>query len=232
MISLLHPTRLRPEKSLATIERWVRQAGCEVEVLVSLDTDDPLLSLYQKLFSTTDHKLIISNNRSAVDAVNNAAKQAKGDLFIVVSDDFDCQGNWGQRLMRVVDGKSDFVVKIDDGVQRWIITLPILDRVYYERYGYVYHPDFLHMFVDTYFTHQAEAQAKIVRAEHLKFPHQHYSITRSKKDAVSDKADKTWHQGKSLYLRLVRENFSPSNNYGLHSRQSVSHLQWLRKALR
>lgn len=232
LISLLHPTRLRPEKSLATIERWVSQAGCEIDVVVSLDTDDPLFPLYQKLYTTTDHRIIINNNRSAVDAVNNAAKEAKGDVFIVVSDDFDCPNNWGPQLLKIIHGKTDYVIKVNDGIQRWIITLPILDRVYYERYNYVYHPDFKHMFVDTYFTHQAEAQGRIIKAEHLDFIHNHYSVRRGKKDAVSYKADSTWNQGKSVYLRLVRENYGKMGNYGLYTRHAQGHIQWLRKALR
>lgn len=231
MISIIHPTRQRPEKSFSTIQKWVQRCSSEVEVVVSVDIDDPLLSFYTKLYSETPYKLIVNKNRSAVDAVNNAAKEAKGEIMVVVSDDFDCNPNWGTDILRVTRNKKDWVLKTNDGVQKWLITLPILDRAYYYRFGYIYHPDYLHMFVDTHFTHQAEYLDCVLRADNIWFPHHHYSVTKGPKDDVSRRADKTWNQGKTLYLQMVRKHFSGKARYGIKSPWGQGHLQWLKKTL-
>lgn len=231
MISIIHPTRQRPEKSFATIKKWVQRCGLDCEVLVSVDADDPLLHLYQSYYKDTPHKLLINQNRSAVDAVNIAASEAIGDIMVVVSDDFDCNAEWGKDILRAVKDKKYWVLKANDGVQKWIITLPILDREYYNRFGYIYHPEFIHMFVDTWFTHQAEALGKVIRIDTLWFPHLHYSIVRGKVDDVSRKADKSWNQGKSLYLNMVRKEFARLPRYGIKSPWAQGHIQWLQKSL-
>lgn len=231
MISIIHPSRQRPEKSFSTIQKWVQRCSSEVEVVVSVDIDDPLLTLYQSYYKDTNHKLIVNKNRSAVDAVNVAAKECTGEIIVVVSDDFDCNQDWGKHILRTVKDRKDWVLKANDGVQKWIITLPILDREYYNRFGYIYHPDFIHMFVDTWFTHQAEVLGKVIRTDTLWFPHLHYSIVRSKADDVSRRADKSWNQGKSLYLNMVRKQFSNITKYGIKSPWGQGHVQWLQKSL-
>lgn len=230
MISIIHPTRQRPEKSFATIQKWVQRCSSEVEVVVSVDIDDPLLNIYQSLYKDI-HKVIVNKNRSAVDAVNAAAKECTGNIMVVVSDDFDCNQGWGREIIRIVKDRKDWVLKANDGVQKWIITLPILDREYYNRFGYVYHPDFIHMFVDTWFTHQAEALGKILRVDTLWFPHLHYSVVRSNADEVSRRADKSWNQGKALYLHMVRQQFKGIPKYGIKSPWGQGHIQWLQRSL-
>jgi hypothetical protein len=206
-ISLLHPSRSRPQKSYNTIQKWVERAGTEVEVIISLDTDDPnkldYVNSYVPIFNVN---IIFNTNRSAVDAINNAAKQASGDIFIVVSDDTDCPENWAIDLLKHLEGKEDFIAKVDDGIQPWIITMPIMDRKYYDRFGYVYHPDFLHMFVDTHLSCVADLTGRRITIP-MKFAHLHYSTGASVKDAVSYKADSTWDQGEQLFLKNYENNF-------------------------
>lgn len=229
-ISILHPSRGRPYKSFETIRQWV-DGHPGVEVIVSLDVNDQFLPDYKLAYKDTNAILITNKNRSAVDAVNNAAKVAKGDIYVVVSDDFLPARRWGDEILRDFHG-GEFVLKINDGLQRWIITLPILSREYYQKLGYVYHPNFLHMFVDTYFTHEAEVNEVIHKRNDLLFPHRHYSVAKTPKDEVSKKADSTWNQGKNTYLRLVSENYRHLHNWGLRSRESQGHINWVKKALR
>jgi glycosyltransferase involved in cell wall biosynthesis len=234
LISLIHPSRSRPQKSKDTCLKWISRAGCDVELIVSIDDNDPFRRQYLDAYSQFDlfkTRVITNPNRSAVDAVNNGAKEAKGDILIVVSDDSDCQNNWGILILHAVDGKSDYVLKTYDGVQKWIITMPVMDRAYYSRFGYIYHPDYRHMFVDTDFTHVADVQGKILWRNDIVFPHLHYSVIKTRRDEVSEKADSTWHQGKDLYLRRFRESF---NLTGVDpwNVSSDGHKQWLREALR
>lgn len=214
MISILHPSRQRPEKSFNTCKKWLELAGTnDLELIVSIDSDDPTLMEYSmdsdkiaqmKLYS--QGKCFSKDNRSAVDAINNAAAASEGNILIVVSDDTDCPQNWAVDLLKAVEGKTDWIAKCSDGIQNWIITMPVMDRAYYNRFGYIYHPEYRHMFCDTELTCVADLTGRKINVD-LSFPHLHYSIGGAAKDDVSEKADKTWQQGEDLFLSRIKKNF-------------------------
>lgn len=228
MISILHPSRSRPEKSWQTTQKWIGNAGIQCELIVSVDYDDPHFNQYLLLYGS---QLIVNNNRSAVDAINNAAKVATGEILIVVSDDSDCPRNWGQKIIEATRNKRDWILKVNDGIQRWIITMPIMDRVYYSRFGYIYFPEYLHMFCDTELTHVADTLKRTLRRDDIYFPHRHYSVTREKKDEVTLRADATWNQGKQLYLQRVKQSFG-LKGVNVMDVSDSSHSRWLKMNLR
>lgn len=228
MISIIHPSRSRPEKAYTTVKKWLREAGCDVEYILSLDQDDPMIEKYNYGIGMC----AIHKNRSAIDAVNNAAKLTTGNILIQISDDFDCPPLWGEQILDATQGKSDWLLKVSDGTQGWIATLPIMDRVFYEANGYVYYPEYIHMFCDTDLTHKADIQKKIIWRNDIKFDHQHYSTGKNVKDSVSNKADLTWNQGERLYLNRCREKFGTGLDIWNISESGAAHKNWLRKKLR
>jgi hypothetical protein len=226
LISLLHPSRGRPEKSFETVQKWIQRAGnVSIELIVSLDEDDPELQGYREMHVSL---LEINKNRSAVDAINNAAKKARGNILIVVSDDTDCPENWAVDLLKCVEGKTDFIAKTNDGIQKWIITMPIMDRAYYNRFGYVYYPGYLHMFCDTELSCVADLTGRRIDIP-LTFEHLHYSVGKSNKDSVSEKADSTWTQGESLFLERYKRIFDLKEISGKIT--SPQYLSWIASKL-
>jgi len=77
LISVIHPTRSRPEISLERILTWLTKSGVEqIDVIISLDSDDPMLDGYYQRYSRFDVRLIINPNKSAIEAINNGALAA------------------------------------------------------------------------------------------------------------------------------------------------------------
>jgi glycosyltransferase involved in cell wall biosynthesis len=214
-ISLIHPSRSRPEKSCKTIDNWILSAKNDVEVILSNDNDDPLAWRYTTAYT----ERIISNNRSCVDAINNAAKIATGDIIVVVSDDTDCFPGWDTALLKEVEGKTDWILKTDDGIQPYIITMPCMDRAYYNRTGYIYHPDFLHMFCDTYMTCVADITGMKITSN-LMFKHLNDTI----KDDLRKRTDGTWQQGQDTFIRLMKQ-FSKADIQKIKDRQMIRFLR-------
>lgn len=204
IISLIHPSRSRATKAIEVAKRWIKEAGEPVDYILSIDSDDPEKDLYYELF--LGRRVACHNNRSAIDAINNAAKEATGDIFVVVSDDFACPSQWGTSLLRLVEGRKEWIAKTHDGIQRWIITLPIMDRAYYNRFGHIYHPDYMHMFCDTHMTAVADLLGRRINLD-MHFPHNHYSAGKSKRDDINIRADKTWGQGEYTFMKHYRNNF-------------------------
>lgn len=233
MISLLHPSRGRSGKAYITYSNWIRKAGNKenIEHILSLDVDDLELDRYKLLFQNST--ILINNNTCAVQATNEAAKVAKGDILIMLSDDFDCPESWDKIIEDAIEtGK---LLKVFDGTQRWIVTLAIMDRKYYEKYGYFYYPEYKHLFVDTDLTHKAELEGRLIFRNDIVFTHNHYTTGRSKKDATTERADATWKQGENLYLRRCKEKFGlPETTdilaLGKEATQS-GHMQWLQDKL-
>ncbi len=202
-ISIIHPSRSRSAIANKVRAEWLDKADGNIEYLFSLDYDDMQATLY-------DGECIFNKNRSAIDAINRGAEHVQGDLLIVVSDDFSCPKHWDSLLIWALQGKSDYCVKTKDGLQPTLMTLPIMDRVYYERFNYIYYPDYKHMFCDQEMTAVAHMLGKAVTLD-LEFTHNHFSTGRFKKDAITVRNNATWVQGETLFNHRLKTNFGIEN---------------------
>lgn len=205
---------------------WLQRAKDihNIEYILSADESDPQIDCYKAYFPAY---LIVNSNNSCVEAINKAAIVANGDLLVVVSDDFECPTNWDELLLQELSDKKDFLAKTQDGCQPWIITLPIMDRQYYNRFGYIYYPGYEHMFCDTEMTHVGHLLGRVIDLP-ISFPHKHYTQAGgAPKDALNQKNDNTWAQGEKLYLDRCMINF------GFQETQKVDlpnhHKNWLQQ---
>lgn len=180
-------------------------ADNDFQYILSVDIDDPMRDEYFDSFTGVVN-FIRNNNKSAIEAINRAAKVATGDLFIVISDDMDCPEHWDTQLLTALEGKEDYCVKVSDGKQPFIMTLPIMDRKYYNRFGYVYYPGYAHMFADTEMSAVAWMLGKYTPVD-VEFTHNHYSYGNTPKDRINVKNDATWGQGEALFKKRRRMNF-------------------------
>ncbi len=210
MISLLHPTRSRPDISLSTCKKWIERAGTEdIQLIISIDADEQRFDEYEKnheqLSAMMDQTamtraiLLVGENHSAIEAINHAAKVASGNILMVISDDTDCEQNWAIDLLKHLEGKSDFVVKCPDGIQDWMITMPVMDRKYYERFGYIY------MFCDLEVACVGDLLARTINVP-MMFRHDHYN-SYFENDPLRKKTNETWQQGEEVFLRRIKNNF-------------------------
>lgn len=235
------PSRGRPEKSLATFQKWNNPDTYNFQYILSLDQDDPLLDkyldIYPDYFSLKDTpnnaRILVNKNRSAIDAINAAAKYAWADILMVVSDDsepcadgsnYDNQHNWADKIHQAVPRHRDWILKTQDGIQPWIITMPIMGRDYYQRFGYIYHPDYAHMFCDTELTCVADITGKKI-VSNIMFPHKHYSVTGETPDFIAKKNDATWAQGEKLFLERYKRNFDLPPGQPIQDSGMIRYLQ-------
>lgn len=230
IFNLIHPSKGRPLKSFQAFKAWSDAAKYPqgARWLCSLDWDEDIGS-YMDAYTVNGFPImspIISKNKSAVDAVNNAAKHwmADGEIFIVVSDDTAPCQHWDDKIFKEVEGKSDWILKTQDGIQPWIITMPVLDRAYYNRFGYIYYPGYRHMFCDTELTCVADITGRKITSN-LLFPHKHYSVTKEPPDEINKKADATWARGEKLFLERYKMNFDLPPGSKIQDRGMIDWLQ-------
>lgn len=206
-ISIIHPSKSRAQKSFETISEWIKRCNNvnSIEIILSLDADDPQISEYKLLYEGIKCNKIISvlPNKSSVEAINQAALLTTGKILMVVSDDTTAPTSWDMRILNYTDKKTDWVLKVRDGLQNKIITLPIFDRAYYNRDKYVYHPNFKHLFSDTWFSDLAYARKRVI-VKNVRFPHRQYSIIGTEPDEINLKNNATYESGKKTYLELKK----------------------------
>lgn len=217
MITIIHPSRGRPEMAKQTALQWIAKIGLlddQFEYILSIDNDDPLRWRYSTKFPCTNFTIFRSDNRNAIDAINIPARfysayrgleENSKDFLIVISDDFDCPYDWGKLLIEDTIGISDWILKTQDGIQSWIVTLPIMDWTYYRRFNYVYHPDYFHGWSDTEMTCVGELTGRLITSETF-FKHNHYSVG-GVKDDTSIRADSFFEDGKIIFQRRINKNF-------------------------
>lgn len=212
-ISVIHASRSRPQQCYDVVKKWIQRADIprnhELEYIVSIDFDDDI-EKYYPIEKEYWAQLVVQENKSAIEAINWGAKHATGDVLISVSDDTDCPDKWMSKLIELICGKSDFCAKAEDGIQPTLVTMPIVDRLFYERYGYIYNSDYKHLFCDQELTAVAMMTGKYIKLP-LTFPHLHYSIGGMKKDAINIKNDATWVQGETLFNERLKSNFGIEN---------------------
>jgi hypothetical protein len=231
-ISLLHPSRGRPQKSFDTVHKWLYNRYTkwnDIEIVLSLDIDDPQLIEYFKvyrgdlnnldthdlkpgftrlLYNKTDDSLkiriIINNNKSVVEATNKAAEASEGNVLIYLSDDFNCPEDWDKLIVDELkwDNNRPLLLKVDDCLQKFnvpVLTIPIMNRSLYERLGYFWHPYYKSMHVDVDLYYTVQKLGALKNAEHLKFPHEHHSIGKANNDETYKRSEGNWDQGLKVF---------------------------------
>lgn len=223
MISIIHPSRSRPKQAFETARKWLDNAGCDVEYILSVDGDDPFgLEYFTR--NGAIGRYLCSDNKSAIDAINKAAAVSTGNILIQIADDFDCPPLWGQEIIDLTKGLTDWVLKTQDGIQEWIITLPIMDRAYYNRFSYIYYPEYKHMFCDTEMSCVADLLGRRLTSD-LMFKHNNGDFN----DDVRKKSNSTWEQGEKLFLSRYRNNFGLINPPGKITNQN--YINWAKSKL-
>lgn len=212
-ISLIHPSRSRPEKAKSTYDYWMSRAAHpeNIEHILSLDFSDPLHSQYAHFGNNSSS--VIDHNDCVVKATNIAASASTGDILIYLSDDFICPEKWDEKIMirfRVADEDTPLLIKVDDCLQKFnvdVLTIPIMNRALYERLGFFWHPEYRSMFCDQWLYWVCRNNKWIMFCEDLKFPHEHYSIGKAPKDVTYIRSDANWVSGQALYLKHKKEGF-------------------------
>jgi len=231
-ISVIHPSRNRPERASKVFNEMISKADNPelIQYIISIDNDETkdYTNISCGLFTPVT---LISDNRYCVGAINNGAKSSTGGILMVTSDDFDeWQQGWDTLIREAFRGYNCKMLKTNDGSQGWIATLPIMDRALYNKLGYIYNPEYLHMFCDTDLSSICDLMDCTIYRLDITFKHNHYTKLKNK-DSINERNDATWNQGEAIYLRRYKENFGLSKEEIKGKIKDTHHLAWVRRKL-
>jgi hypothetical protein len=209
MITLLHPSRGRPEKAYNTYKLWLSRAKEKnIEYILGIDEDDKHKSKYIELFKKEgkNAKVFIGNNNSLVECTNKIARLSKGDILIYLSDDFECPVYWDVQILRATKDHAKFLLKVDDCVQPFhqtVLTIPIMSRTLYSELGYFWFPEYKSMFCDVDLYHSTKKYH--IYAPELRFRHDHW-LQHGKVDETYKRSESNWKQGQKVWEKRQKEN--------------------------
>jgi hypothetical protein len=145
---------------------------------------------------------------------NRAAEASTGKFLITISDDYRPCEHWDTEILialehdhtadtNMIDGEYVLDVDNQDGAPH--IPFSFLTRAYYNRYGYIFYPEYKGLMADNDFTDVAREDGVVINAKHLKFRHLHYLCGTAPNDEVYQKQQQTLAYGQMIYNRRCAE---------------------------
>lgn len=203
-ISLVHATRGRTSKAVSTRENWLAHAAnpSQIEHIFAVDSDDlASVDMARQFVSVT------SDKKSCVAAWNAAARKARGDLIVQLSDDWHPCADWDRKLLEACGNadlqKEQLVIAIDDGHRKdQLLCMAICSRARLESQGDLFFEGYESVFSDNEFSSRAWRDGIVVDARSsLRFEHQHPAFGKAPMDATykHNNAKERYEAGKALF---------------------------------
>lgn len=182
-----YASRSRPENFERGLISIIENANepKNIVVLVSLDIDDKRLPEYmtviEKYWSKVHIKVKADKSNNKIHAINRDINDYKAhwDILINFSDDmiFTMKG-WDDFItekFKMYFPNGDGFLHLNDGNQSLsIATMSVMDRKYYDRDEYIYHPDYESLECDREATDVAHIRGRKVYIKEQLIKHLHY----------------------------------------------------------
>lgn len=211
-ILIKYTSRSRPENFFRGLTSIRENAnGNNYFVLVTLDSDDPKLQEY-KFYN--DMQIYISadlTSKNKIDAINRGIHKFDHfdwDILVNFSDDqvFTVKG-WDDIVRDWV--KPDTFVHFPDPNQSALATMSIMDRAYYDRFKYIYHPDYESVYCDNEAQEVAIKLGRYIKADICIFDHLHPAWGKAPNDRqyLLTEHPQVHHRDKLTYERRKANNY-------------------------
>ena len=122
----------------------------DYHILISVDKDDQ--SMYPLPVLDGNHTFVVGNSKNKIDAINRDLNEFDydWDILINMSDDMIFTKKGFDDVIRS-EFYNDFnqYLHFNDGNQKCnVCTMHIVGRNYYDRFKYIYHPDYISLWSD------------------------------------------------------------------------------------
>ena len=190
MISIVCPSRGRPELAKKMIDSFLKNPGCEVEILLYLNEDDPKLKEYKILIDSKYYS--IGPDRSPGYSWNLLAQQAKYDIIFLMGDDaYNITDNWGEIVLKTFDLYKDKIVMVVPDIKRIskkeFCPHFLLHKNWIKTLGYFIPPHFHQHYVDSWTREVEKALNRYVLLKNFVVP-----IEMEVGDNTDKRYKKTW----------------------------------------
>lgn len=198
-------TSVREQMIGPVVDMWRKAASGKhaIEVVIAVDGNNPGCIAAAK--AVPDAKVVIQGETpfNSTRGWNAAASGTTGKVIICVADDFRPCQDWDEKMFTLKTGwvDEDWVIHTEDGYVHTLCVLSILTRKRYERFGYVFYPQYESLFSDTEFTEVAYQEGRVINAKHILMEHIHPDCGKRQRDDFDAKhaSQARWNMGEMLF---------------------------------
>ena len=211
-ILIKYPTRNRLEKSIEVLSKYVSLASdmTKIKVIVSIDEDDneSILNKDKYLDIHKNIEVCIGTSNGKVHAINRDIPDTSTfDILLLASDDMVPIVKGYDDIIR--DSMTQFypdtvgVLFFNDGYVGYRTnTLVICGSKYYNRFGYIYCPEYKSLFCDNEFTNEANRLGKQTYLDTVIIKHEHPgNNSNTTSDELYIMNDKYYQEDEKTYMR-------------------------------
>jgi len=214
------PTRGRPEKFLDTLQKYIDLAQDKngMFFMVTLDSDDETATpefIENIKMKCSNVQVDVGISGTKIKAVNRDMEKAPHyDILLLASDDMIPVVPGYDKIIRNNMIKyypdTDGVLWFNDGIQgNKLNTLCILGRKYYNRFGYIYYPEYKSFYCDDEFTYIANQLRRQTYFDQIIIKHDHSIVngiwdqTYAKNSVYADEDKKLFYERKLKYYTKI-----------------------------
>lgn len=149
MILYNFASRSRPDKFFKAIENINALSKTDHIIVAKLDTDDKAMQDRFDEVNRCGAIIIWGTSKNKIDAINRDIPDG-WDILVNMSDDmvFTKEG-FDLDIIEAFNGDYDQFIHFPDGFTgERLCSMSIIGKPYYDRFGYVYHPDYVSLFCD------------------------------------------------------------------------------------
>lgn len=176
------PTRNRPNKFLKTLVRYINYLDDKTtKIVVTCDNDDVTMKddyIKEIILNYDNVELLSGNHNSKIEAVNADLDKFDFDIVLLASDDMIPMVKGYDTIIKNKMMEhypdTDGVLWFNDGYQgNKLNTLSIMGKKYYDRFNYIYSPDYLSVWCDNEFMDVANILNKQTYFDEVIIKHEH-----------------------------------------------------------
>lgn len=216
------PSRGRPERFFRALDSIVNNLAAPYAYHISctLDVDDPTMNNAEVITKIAHYENIsigYGMSKSKVHAINRGMIYQKWDILVNFSDDMVFTVYGFDEMIRLemqqnfpdTDGYLHFPEK--DSMAA-LCVLTICGKKYYDRFGYIYHPDYKSLFCDNEQMEVAKKLGKYVYIPYIIFEHRNPAYSH-----YSEQRDEMFNQQQEIGWTVDQETFNKRKaiNFGL-----------------
>jgi hypothetical protein len=210
------PTRGRADKFLNVLNRYIEfMDDKSTKIIVSCDNDDETMKqgyVMDELSSMENVTVVFGDSKTKIEACNADMEDVDFDIVLLASDDMVPQVRGYDTIIKEAMEDyfpdTDGVLWFNDGYQsRAMNTLCILGKKYYDRFSYIYHPDYISLWCDNEFTVVANMLGRQKYFEQVIIQHQHPAAGFGENDNLYNENDKYNNADMSTFMRRQQNRF-------------------------
>jgi len=206
-------TSVRAQLIPSVAEMWRKTSSGKYPIEIVIAVDGGNAECLKAAESVPNATVVVQNEApfNSVRGWNLAASKTTGKVIIAVADDFNPCQDWDEKLFTLKPGwtDEDWVAHTEDGYVHNICVLSILTRKRYDRFGYLFYPQYESMFCDTEFTEVAYREGRVIDAKHILMEHMHPDCNKRPRDDFDTNHASTarWQRGEMLFNYRSHKGF-------------------------